>query len=421
MNNSDIAKKYGITEHKFFSDECLKFYSKVERELIEFEQIGINNLVNSGYELDENPKYYVKTNNIVNYEFKGKKYDLFEYKECFTYYIFLCNEKLKKFRFIILSDYKDFNKDDVYIYKDKYYCQYYDCFKALLVFNRNQVITLAGPFIVSELKKAEASEFYSKYFSIENNQVFFNKNISEFYESNDESILDYFNVVYTEIMKEECKKEKPEFKTFIENTEKIIDQMENVDELNKLLNKQRLLFENEEYRNFCNAICSPEIFSKNLLKNGEVRKNLKNNFWIYHEFKSSLRDPNNEHIEGEDFTFLILNAIKSLEYLLYRKISDYKDFQEFDNDDEITEKAMLDKMINYIKNHKNMISLPGDDVISKENFNAFVDSYIELLFYVKDECRNGYFHKHRIDDYENLYKKRKKVLEAIAKTIIILK
>ena len=59
-------------------------------------------------------------------------------------------------------------------------------------------------------------------------------------------------------------------------------------------------------------------------------------------------------LKAEDYTFLILNAIKALEYLLYRKIVDYKDFQKLDNNDEITDKAMLDKMINYIKEHRDI-------------------------------------------------------------------
>lgn len=422
MNNSDIAKKYGITEYEFesFSDECLKFYSKNDVEKIKKETIGLQNLQFSGYEYDDNDKYYVKNNNIVSYEFDGKQYDLYEYEDCFTYYVYLCNKKLKKFRCIILSDYKDFAGDGVYIYKDKYFCHYYESIRALLFFNRNQYIQFPGPFIMSDIRKPKAPEFILKYFDIENKQVSNKHNIAQFYESDDEAILVHFNPIYTKIMIEVLKKEKPSFRAFLEEMVNNIDKIEGMDEIKKIEIKQIELFGNEDYRDFCNKVCSPEIFNKELLKNGEVRKNLKNNFWIYHEFNSSLRDPNSSFIQGEDFTFLILNAIKSLEYLLYRKISNYKDFQEIDND-EITEKAMLDKMINYIKNHKDMISLPSDNVISKDNFNSFIDDYIELLFYVKDECRNGYFHKHRIDDYDNLHKKREKVLEAIAKTIIILK
>ena len=42
-----------------------------------------------------------------------------------------------------------------------------------------------------------------------------------------------------------------------------------------------------------------------------MRKNLKNNFWFFHEFNGTLTDRNDDYIEGEDFTFLIINVIKS--------------------------------------------------------------------------------------------------------------
>ena len=418
MNNSDIAKKYGINEDKYFSEECLKFYSKNERDIIDYEHNGFISLNKSGYKLDEKVEYYVKTNKIVSYEFEGKEYDLFEYKDCFTYSIFLCNEKLKKFRYIIPSDYKDFAGDGVYVYKGKYYCYYFDCIRAFLILNRNQVITRPGPIIMKDIKIPKPKELISKYFDIENEHLYLKLKNWEFLESDDERIREEFSLIYAKIMKEAFKIENPSFKTFIEDTENEIDKLETLGKVDKLLNKQRILYETEEFRNFCDKMCSHEIFYKELLKNGEVRKNLKNNFWIYHEFESSLRDSEDEYIQGEDYTFLILNAIKSLEYLLYRKIKDYKEFQKIDDNE--TEKVMLNKMINYIDNNKDMIKIPSDNVMSKNNFNAFVDSYIKLLIYVKDECRNGYFHKHRIDDYKTLNKKRKKVLEAIAKTIIIL-
>ena len=275
---------------------------------------------------------------------------------------------------------------------------------------------------MKDLKKPNATEFISKYFELKDGHAYQKPNITEFYIDEDEAILIYFHNIYEKIMKEVFKIENPiVYKNTIEKDEEEVNNMNNMDESNKDVLKMYFLYAHDEFRDFCNKICSPEIFNKELLKNGEVRKNLKNNFWIYHEFEATLRDSDDEYIEGEDYTFLILNAIKALEYLLYRKIVDYKDFQKLDNNDEITDKAMLDKMINYIKEHRDIINRPGDNVISKENFNSFIDSYIELLFYVKNECRNGYFHKHRIDKYKELCEKRNKVLEAIAKTIIILK
>lgn len=419
MNNTEIAKKYGITEKTYFSDECLKFYSPVEREVFVFETTGLRNLLNSGYTQDDDPKYYTKSNNITKYFFNDKEYDVYSYDNCFTYYLFLCNEKYKKFRYIYLSDYKDFNGDGVYVYKDKYYCQYYEATQMLFVFNRNQIISWAAPFVFPDLKPGKSMELISKYFTMNGTHGENKDNTSEFYESDDATILDSFHVIYTKIMKEECKKANLSFKSDIENIENYIDQQD-IDWANKLLAKQNFLFENTDYRNFCSEICPPDVFDKNLLKNGEVRKNLKNNFWIYHEFETSFKDSESDYIQGEDYTFLILNAIKALEYLLYRKISDYENKNDFYSFEEITEKTMLNKMINYISENKSkMIKTPT--VVSKEQFDSFFKEYIELLYDVKDNCRNGYFHKDRIEKPKELKEKREKVLEAIAKTILIMK
>ena len=424
MDCSDVAKKYGIIEYlpEFFEDECLKFYSKNDLELIEQVDLPRFNLFLAGYEYDENDKYYIKTNNVVEYEFNEKRFKLYENNDCFIYHIFLCNYKLKKFRNIILSDIVDFPGDGVYVYKDKYYCHYYEAIKSLVFFNRNQFITLPGLFIMPDLKKPNGPEFVSKYFDIKDGQGHNQPNVAEFFEADDEAISVHFGLIYRDIMIAALKMENPIiYKNIIEKDEEEINSMKNIDDMGKCALKIYHLYGHHEFRDFCNTICSPEIFNKELLKNGEVRKNLKNNFWIYHEFKSSLRDPNNDFIAGEDFTFLIINAIKSLEYLLYRKMCNYKDFKQIEYDDKITEKTMLDNLIYYIKHNRQMFRTPNKNVISKDTYNSLVKSYIDLLYYVKNECRNGYFHKHRIDNYEKLCEKREKVLEAIAKTIIFLK
>lgn len=420
MRNSEIAKKHGIIENKYFSDECIEFYSNVEKDVFIFQSTGMSNLINSGYTFDTNSKYYVKNNNIEKYYFEGKEYDVFGYDDCFTYNLFLCNEKYKKFRYIYLSDYKDFSSDGVYIYKDKYYCQYYEAAQMLFIFNRNQVITFAAPYIVPDLKLAKSMEFISKYFDLEGNKGSNKQNISEFYDSDDDSILDSFNVIYTKIMKEILIKEKISFKNAIESIENEIDKY-NIDDIEKHLHKQRLLLENKEYRNFCNSVCSPKAFGDSLMKIREVRKNLKNNFWIYHEFNCTLREVDNDYIQGEDFTFLIINAVKALEFLLYKKIKNFEDFKKIDNDNKISEKTMLDNLIYFIQHHGEMFKLIDENIISKTHYEELKKSYIDLLYFVKDYCRNGYFHKERIDDYNSLCEKRKKVLEAIAKTVLLLK
>ena len=69
MNNSEIAKKHGIIEETYYSEECIDFYSNVEKEVFIFQTTGLNNLINSGYTLDDNAKYYVKNNTFEKYYF----------------------------------------------------------------------------------------------------------------------------------------------------------------------------------------------------------------------------------------------------------------------------------------------------------------------------------------------------------------
>lgn len=421
MDYSNVAKLHGIKEALpwFISDKSLEFYSKNDIERIETQDLGLWSLQFSHYSYNENSIYYQKTNSFIKHEFFGKEYDLFEYKDCFIYYVFLCNEKTKKFRYITMSDYKDYCNDGVYVYKDKYYCQYYSALPHLLFFNRNQYMEIPGPMIIKELKKAKSQDFIANYFKIDGNIAISLPNISEFYINDDEAIIVHFLKIYEETMQKLFETENPTtYINFVEEDKDIIDKIspEDVE-----ATRRALLYGHDEFIDFCNNICNPDIYKKELLKNGEVRKNLKNNFWIHHEFNSSLREPQNDYIEGEDFTFLIINAIKAFEYLLYRKVKVYDDFSKNNNDGNITERAMLDNLIYYIQNHKEMFRESLGNILSKENRNLTIKSYIELLYYVKDECRNGYFHKERIDNYENLNKKRDKVLEAIAKTIILLK
>lgn len=424
MNNNEIAKKYGIKEilPYFFTEDCLKFYSKNDREIIQKDTIGLLSLEFSEYEYDEDNKFYIKTGGTIKYEYDGKEYDLFEYEDCFTFYTYLCNKKSKTFRNINLNDYKEFCKDLVLVYKDKYYCQYYMKYRSLFFFNRNECIMNPGPSVIKDLKIAKSQDLVSKYFDIKGEYAILKENIKEFQDVEDEAILVDFKKYYRNIMIEIFKMEKPDvYKNSIEKESEEVNSLKGIEDSHKRALKLYYLYANKEFTDFCNKICSPEVFDKELLKNGEVRKNLKNNFWIFHEFNGTLRDPNDDYIEGEDFTFLIINVIKSLEYLLYRKMCNDKDFKKIKYDDKITEKTMLDSLIYYIQNNSDMFKIIDNDLISKDTANSLIKSYIDLLYNVKDKCRNGYFHKHRIDDYDTLCEKREMVLEAIARTIIFLK
>ena len=79
MNNFEIAKKHGIIEKKYLSDDCINFYSEVEREVFIFQSTGLSNLIHSGYTLDKDPKYYVKNGTFEKYYFNEKEYDVYGY------------------------------------------------------------------------------------------------------------------------------------------------------------------------------------------------------------------------------------------------------------------------------------------------------------------------------------------------------
>lgn len=407
---------------QFYSKDSLRFYSKNDIERIKYDEIGFLRLQLSDYEYSEDKKYYIKIDGINKYKFKEKEYDLYKYQDCFFYYTYLCNYKEKKFRAININDYIKFNKDAVFIYKDKYICQYYTMLETLFFFNRNEVIIKPGPSVIENLNICKSENFISRYYNLCNGEAILANNINEFEEVEDEAILVKFSMYYREILLNLLRLEKPNiYKNSIEKEQDELEKIRNIDTPNKRALKLMYLYSNEDFIEYCNQVCTPEFFNKELLKNGEVRKNLKNNFWIYHEFNNSLKDPKENYIEGEDYTFLILNATKALEYLLYRKICNYKEYKKEKYDDKFTKKMMLDNLIYYIEKNREIFKIYNSKLISKENAELIIDSYIKLLYDVKDNCRNGYFHKHRMNVYDELYEKREKVLKAIAETIIYFK
>lgn len=421
-NEIENGKKHGVNlvAPWYFDDECLKFYTKNDIELIKTNLVGEFSLQLSKYHLDNNVNHYKKTGKYIKYMFENKEYEIFEYENCFTFFGCLCNFETKTYRYITAFDYKDLDEDIIYIYKNKYYCQYYRKYNTLFFFNRNEFIANPSPSVMKNIKKAKSEDFVSKYFYENNGVVEFKENMQEFSDTDDEAIQVSFESYYRQTMLKIFKMEKPNVyqSQFGSNSDYMHLLSYAGDDYTRCSLEIYMLYGNDEFRKFCNSICEPEVYKKELLKNGEVRKNLKNNFWIFHEFNGTLRDANDDYIEGEDFTFLIINAIKALEYLLYRKMLNDKNSKKIKYDENITEKQMLDNLIYYIENHKEMFKNIG---ISEQNKKIIFNNYIDLLYEVKNKCRNGYFHKHRLDSYDELRQKREKVLDAIAKTIILLK
>ena len=70
MNNEEICKKIWNKRRLpyFFSEECLKFYSKNDIELIKTQTIGLMNLHFLGMTMMKIINIIFKTNNTVKYE-----------------------------------------------------------------------------------------------------------------------------------------------------------------------------------------------------------------------------------------------------------------------------------------------------------------------------------------------------------------
>jgi hypothetical protein len=122
-----------------------------------------------------------------------------------------------------------------------------------------------------------------------------------------------------------------------------------------------------------------------------------------------------EFIQGEDYSFLIFNLIKAFEFLLYRIINMAN--IKLPGDKDIDDRIMLDSMIKLIKENK--------DKLLRQEIQKYIDDekydeFIKHLNIVKDKCRNGYFHKDRMDSYESLHEKREFVFHTIVETIALI-
>ena len=122
-----------------------------------------------------------------------------------------------------------------------------------------------------------------------------------------------------------------------------------------------------------------------------------------------------EFIQGEDYSFLIFNLVKAFEFLLYRiiNIANIK----LPGDKDIDDRIMLDSMIKLIKDNKDkLLRQEIQNYIDDEKY----DEFIKHLNIVKDKCRNGYFHKDRMDSYKSLHEKREFVFHTIVETIALI-
>ena len=148
-------------------------------------------------------------------------------------------------------------------------------------------------------------------------------------------------------------------------------------------------------------------FFSTIVNISEVGENIKSNYWLYYQYNNLLREKD-LNTPGADWSFLIINAIKAVEYFLYEKIKTY-----FSNKNEdVKENTMLNSLIEKLN-----ISMIKDEFKNEVDIQELKGK----LKYIKDKCRNGYFHKHRIDNEETLIKNRFFTLQVFVEIVLLLK
>lgn len=346
----------------------------------------------------------------------GKKYKMLSYKDCDIQENWLVNNKLKKFRCITLADMIDFNKFNLFLYDGKEIVLFEE--NMLYFINKNNYLAYPGPLIADHISLFTGKEIRKKYFNQNKDDIYVNKiKSTQHVPFGNDFINAYIRIVYIKVMAKYLKNYDKEYADYCKKCFS-----------NKELMKKH--YDNEEicelyycfptFNNsfeFCEYFCSIDIVISEVNHYREVRQNIKNNFWINYSFENSLIDNEDNYIPGEDFTFLILNLIKAFEFLLYIKIK-RNEIPINDNNKLIDDKVMLNEMIKIIKSNKEQLIKPD---ILKIIQNDQFDEYVTNLLFIKDECRNGYFHKDRLDNKKQTDCKREKLLEGIIETLILLK
>ena len=263
---------------------------------------------------------------------------------------------------------------------------------------------------MNTIKKFEFKDILDTFYDYDSKEGRTKKRVHGYVMFGEDYIDEYIRNIYEMMMTKQCSFYSEEFKKysdeFINNMKGLSDikhNMNNIYMLDLFLNNHPIK------NNFCDSFINIDEILKEL-KHKHIWKNIKNNLWLVYEYNNIMRKDDN-FVQGEDFTFLILNLIKAIEYFLYYKLS-----KTIKNDDKnIDDKTMLNELISHI----------DMSVIRDELKDRFDEKHLELfkkeLLYVKDECRNGYFHKDRIDTYEQLIEKRNKAFEVLIEIAILLK
>ena len=181
------------------------------------------------------------------------------------------------------------------------------------------------------------------------------------------------------------------------------------------VNKEYEIKENEFYDRkdkYENVSTFTEILN-NIKKNGRVIKQLKSGVSILNSFLYKNVDIKiNNIVDVEllskqsgiyDYSFLIMNFVKAVEIFLTYKLSKFdgeisvhnkdkrkNELVEFSSD-VFKKYSMLGDMINYLDDHSN-------ELFNHEFDEYIIKRFLSLIKDWKDKDRNGYFHKHRLEN-----------------------
>lgn len=131
----------------------------------------------------------------------------------------------------------------------------------------------------------------------------------------------------------------------------------------------------------------------NAIYKDTIKDQLDAGFWVLKEYiyNYSLNGKNkdnyqNKKVPGNDYSFLIINFIKASEIFLYNKLYNLKN-------KELSLNTTLGKMIELIEENKSKYI---KDCFNQEQKETFINECKDF----KDIARNGNFHKHSVETFE---------------------
>ena len=350
--------------------------------------------ISDKYQKDENIEFEYQTPS-------GENHSLFGYKNCRVVDCLLVDDEQKIYRTLKLSDIKDFDASRMYLYKKKYICFYSN--EVLIFPNKKAVIRYPNINVIDDLEIITNDQLYNSYVLEKASNGIDRIRGIQFNEIDDNYTKSYLMDMYH---------------TYMTNQ---LDRYENGSETSLRKQAQDNFMPNffllpyyPKYIDFCEKVLPIDYFLTEITRKREVWKNIKNNVLINELFNANNQNENN-YAYGEDYTFMIFNLIKAFEFLLYNIL--FEKGIKMSDDKDVDEKIMLNSMIQLVKDNKDKLIREGaKEYVTDEIY----EKYIEHLVYVKDKCRNGYFHKERMDNYTDSFIKRVRIFNIMIETIALI-